>query len=239
MTIEELIHEGESLQKPSFLLSETETDSGVVAYWGGSRADVPEQMPPEVTAFRTRHHLLTISEHLFRQIVPDLSGRFGAVGLFEARDAQGRHFRYGVECDSRKPFESLSFTGSPLFATPAQSFPPFQAVCLHGGERVGAWLKSIGMRRHDYWKVACGVAGVESKALAEAYEKEDTRRSPLSSPDSVDVIVGGWHTMWPDDDYYAPPELQLLFLTLRDAEPWFEGWHCPMSQSFFHKERIT
>jgi hypothetical protein len=239
MTLEELIQEGEVLQKPSLLLSEKRTDSGVVAYWGGSRADMPEQMPPEVTAFRTRHHLLTISDAVYRAWKFDQHCQFGAVTLSEYRDARGRTLRYGVECDHRKPFADLSFTGSALYATSAQSFPPFQALCLHGSEKVQRWLQDHGLRRYDYWKVEYGFAGDENKALAEAYEKEFARRSPFFRPDETAVIVGGWHMMWPADDFYTPPELTLLFLTLRDSEPWFEGWHCPMTKSFLVRDRIT
>jgi hypothetical protein len=239
MILEELIREAESLKKPALLLGNEPTESGIVAYWGGGRVDMPEEMPPQVQAFRTRHHLLTISESLYELWGFDHACRFGAVGLFEHRHDDGESAGYRVECDNRKLFQDLSFTGTPLYATAADSFPPFQALCLYGSDRLGAWLREIGCKRHEYWKVEYGWGGPENKALVDAFEKEFIRRSLFFHPDSAAVIVGGWHMMWPDDDFYTPAELTLLFLTSRDAEPWFEGWHCPMSRSFFVRERIT
>ena len=54
MTIKDLISESETLARPSFLLRPEPTDSGVVAFWGGSRADMPDELPPQVVAFSGR-----------------------------------------------------------------------------------------------------------------------------------------------------------------------------------------
>jgi hypothetical protein len=37
--------------------------------------------------------------------------------------------------------------------------------------------------------------------------------------------LGGWHMMWPDDDFYVPPETQPVLWTVRDTEPWIEVRH--------------
>ena len=29
---------------------------------------------------------------------------------------------------------------------------------------------------------------------------------------------------WPEDDFYCPPEVTRLFLTLRESEPWYSVW---------------
>jgi hypothetical protein len=44
---------------------------------------------------------------------------------------------------------------------------------------------------------------------------------------------------WTEDECYPPAELQLLFLTLRDAEPWFEVWYSPVTAAAYAKTRIT
>ena len=54
MTPDELIAEGEALVKRCFALS-ARGAGAVVGYWGGVRADLPEQFPPEVTN-RARIH---------------------------------------------------------------------------------------------------------------------------------------------------------------------------------------
>ena len=241
MTLEELISEGEALQKPSFLLREQLNDGGIVAYWGGLRGDMPEQMPPEVTAFGSRHHVMTIKEALFTELKLDKFCRFGPVGLSEYRyrDRQGNNSSYRIECDYRKKFADLKFTGVPLYATPALSFPPLPAVCLYGSERIGSWLQSFGLDRHEYWRVDYGHFGADNKLLFENYNRALMQRSPFGRSDwEVDVIVGGWHLDW-GDDYYPPAGVQMLYLSLRDSEPWHEGWHCPMTHSFYNRARIS
>jgi hypothetical protein len=225
MTIEELITEGEALTRPSFLLRPEPTDSGVVAFWGGSRADMPDELPPQVVAFSSRRHIFSFSEQLSSQ----LGISQGPVSLFEWESADG-DLSYRVEADYRLHFSGLTFTGEPLYASPSSSFPPFAAVCLYGSERVEAWLRDQGLSRHEYWRV--------SGELADDYEAEWQRRSPYYQQ-SADVVIGGWHFLWPEDDFFTPPELQFVALTLRDGEPWFELWHSPRSMGWHAQSRIT
>jgi hypothetical protein len=225
MTLDELLGEGEALQRPSWVLRTEPTDSGVIGFWGGERGDMPDALPPEVTAFCGRRHILTLSESLLAGI----GVRQGPVSLFEWESATyGTSYR--VESDSRLHFKDLSFNGEALYATPEPSFPPFTAVSLYGSDRVAAWLKDLGLSRHDYWQVTDG--------LVTQYMDEWTRRSAFIRI-AGDVIVGGWHVLWPDDDFYMPPELQLVALTLRDAEPWFELWYSRPRLGFHARTRIT
>jgi hypothetical protein len=215
VTADELIAEGELLVKRCFALSAR--GSGTPAgYWGGSRADLPDQFPPEVTKFTHRRHIVSVGEPLLAQIGAE---RIKWVSLYEwtARAGDDHH---QVEADSRKPWASLQFSGEPLYATERTSFPPFEALCLHGSTRVADWLASLGLERHLYWKV--------SRDLTKAYEEHYVRRL-FEMEEGADVIVGGWHQMWPEDDYYVPRELTYVLKTLRDAEPWFTVWHAPMS----------
>jgi hypothetical protein len=210
----ELIAEGESLVKRCFALSARGTGAPA-GYWGGSRADLPDQFPPEVK-YSHRRHIVSVGEPLLPLIGAE---RLTWVSLYEWSDRNDdTHHR--VEADHRKPWASLQFSGEPLYATERASFPPFEALCLHGAPRVGEWLASFGLRRHQYWKVP--------RDLTKAYEDHYVRRLADMEKDA-DVIVGGWHQMWPEDDYYMPPEMSFVLKTLRDAEPWLTVWHSPMS----------
>jgi hypothetical protein len=223
MTVEKLISEGEALMRPSWLLASQPTLSGIVGYWGGRRKDMPDELPPQAVAFSGRRHIFTLAE----TILPDFGRIEGPLSLFEWEHVEGER-SYRVETDHRLRFADLSFSGEPLYATEAASFPPFPAVCLYGSDHVGAWLQAQGLARHDYWRVA--------DPLVREYELEWQRRSPYCQQ-SGDVIVGGWHFLWPEDDFFAPLELRLVALTLRDAEPWFEVWRSP--RGWTPKRRAT
>lgn len=198
-----------------------------MAYWGGSRGDKPDVFPPNM-AFVNRRHICTISEELPTHLGFENTG---PVSLYESeKNSDDNELTYGAEGDYRLRFSELSFTGTPPAAVPADSFPPFPALCYYGGDRIVTWLKSQNLERHEYWRV-------RDEARKE-YEDEWGRRHPFTQS-GVDILVGGWHFMWPEDDFYTPLEYRLLFLTLRDAEPWFEVWHSPQSRGFEAKMRIS
>jgi hypothetical protein len=52
MTLDELITEGDSLARPSWVLRTQPTEPVVAGFWGGERGDVPNALPLEVTAYR-------------------------------------------------------------------------------------------------------------------------------------------------------------------------------------------
>jgi hypothetical protein len=225
LTLDELIAEGEQLARPSWILRTQPTESAVAGFWGGERSDLPNALPPEVTVYQSRRHIVTLSELLLAEI----GVQQGPVSLFEwepvAGDPQVR-----VEADQRLRLRDLQFSGEPLFATPEPSFPPFAVVCLYGSSRVAEWLAAQGLARHDYWRVI--------DDLQVQYTTEWQRRSAFCR-NAGDLIVGGWHFLWPEDDFFVPPELQLIALTLRDAEPWFEIWHSRPRLGFHARKRIT
>jgi hypothetical protein len=227
MTFEDLVAEGEAIARPSFLLGSAPTDSGVVGSWGGERADEPNALPPAASAFTGRRHILSLSEDLLGA----LGIRQGRMSLF-AWERTGRGVSYRAVADQRLRFADLNFSGSPLYTTNAISFPPFAALCLHGRDVVARWLKTQGLARHEYWRI-----GYDE--LPERYEAEWHRRSPFFSDNGPDVMVGGWPFLWPDDDFFMPPEMMFVALTRRDAEPWLEVRHSPSSLGWTVIERIT
>jgi hypothetical protein len=227
MTLNELIREGEALSRKCFYLSRLYNIRGVMGYWGGERSDITNWLEPGVTSFVSRRHIATVSESLFASLGIE---RLGPVGAFEWLDEEKNSF-YRVEFDSRKKFDSFRCDGAPLYATEAMSFPPLAAVCLYGGEKIEQWLGEMGRQRFEYQLLL-------SEPMCEEYQAEFARRSVLKR-DDVDIVVGGWHELWPEDEYYTPAELRLLYMTLRDAEPWIEVWHNPARASCFAKPRIA
>lgn len=215
MTPDDLVAEAQAIAKRCFVLSSR--GSGAPAgYWGGSRGDIPDQFPPEVSKFSHRRHIVSVGEPLLSLIGAD---KLQSVSLYEWTDRQGDTQPH-VEANRSKPWPSLQFSGEPLYATERSSFPPFEALCLHGSARVADWLRSLGLERYQYWKAP--------RDVVKAYDRHFMdRASELQQ--NADAIVGGWHDMWPEDDYYMPAEMTYVLRTLRDAEPWYTIWHSPMS----------
>ena len=224
MTLEELIIEAELISKPCYLLSTVPNDDGIVGYWGGSRSDMPEALDPVIVIASRRKHIFTLSDSLLARI----GVRAGPVSLFEWSGKGNRVFR--VEADYRLSFGDLSFNGQPLYASESTSFPPLPALCVYGSRRVEDWLADMGLARHEYWKLPRDIECAYDRAWA---ERSHFHRS------EADIVVGGWHFLWPEDDYYVPQELRLVALSLRDAEPWHELWFSPISQGWRSYQRIT
>lgn len=111
-------------------------------------------------------------------------------------------------------FNALACTGEPLYVREERSFPPFEAVCLYGGDVVANWLKKKGLERFEYYAAS-------ADPVAREYEAEFVKRSHLNN---ADIVLGGWHGIWPEDDFYLPLEMRRAMLTLRDAEPWLAVW---------------
>src|SRR5688572_18904362 len=148
MTGADLVFEAEAIAKPCFALSAR--GAGVAAgYWGGSRSDLPDQFPPEVTKFSHRRHIVTVGEALLSRIGVDRL----TMSLYEWMDRDDEPHMH-VERTRDLQWAAVQFSGDPLYAIERTSFPPFEALCLHGSPRVADWLKSLGLQRHQYWKVA-------------------------------------------------------------------------------------
>jgi hypothetical protein len=204
MKADAIIAEGERLAKPSLLLDETPTSVGVVAYWGGGGRLGYHGRDDD------RHRITFDCGWLAAQCIRVK----GSVGVYDI-DTRWR-WRVPVWLDRvQAPLTELQMQGGvALFGREAMSFPPIEAVCLYGGRVVDEWLASERLERTNYDAAATTEVG-------EAYRQVYRERCPLFS-DSPAAILGGWHAMWPDDDFYLPREMRLVLWTFRDAEPWIE-----------------
>jgi hypothetical protein len=226
MILDDLLAEGTALARPCFTLSEIKTER-LAGYRGGERSDDPNTLPPEATAIARQEHIITIDPALFADL--GLYRRDTPFGVFRHELAKGG-VRALVRHGSLMRFSDINFTGTPLYATEDSSFPPFDAVCLYGSREVEAWLRSHGLQRHQY-------AEASALPVARAYAAEWPSRHPFYKG-SIDAIVGGWHMMWPEDDFYLPLEMRLLLTTIRDAEPFLEIW-VSSAGNLSVKSRIT
>jgi hypothetical protein len=170
--------------------------------------------------------MLTVDAALLSEVGIDAPAGTLGLHLFETRrgDVDLRlHW-------SATTVSDLTCSGEPLSATPGTSFPPFEALCLYGDESVEAWVRSLGLERHQY-DLAAG------EPAAADYIDHYLGRSPFHAG-AADAILGGWHVRWPDDDFYIPLEMRLMLVTLRDAEPFWEAW-CSVGGNFSTRQRIT
>jgi len=229
MTIDELIAEGESLVRPCFLL--TGTGSGRLGgYWGGERLDKPTALPPTATQLKSLRHIITIDQTLLGELGLPGARSAAPLSLFEAIDVFDWE-SHRLEREPSPSFSEISCTGEPLYAVPAKSFPPFEAVCLYGSARVEEWLRSQGKARHQY-------DSAFSSPVVRDYMDEFTDRAPMYSGEA-DAIIGGWHMCWPEDDFFMPLETRLVLTTIRDSEPFYEIWVARAVNNFSVKSRIA
>jgi hypothetical protein len=204
MTSDAIIAEGERLARPCLLLEEAPNPAGVVAYWGGrGRHGYPGRADD-------RHRITFdcgwLADHGVRVR--------GSVGAYQV-DARW-HWPVPLYLDrTPAPLADLRLEGGVLlFGRAAVSLPPVEAVCLYGGPAVEAWLAAEGLARTDYDVAA-------TTAIGEAYQERYREQCPLYSGGPA-AVLGGWHALWPDDEFYLPREMRLVLWTFRDVEPWIE-----------------
>jgi len=225
-TVSDLIASGERISRPCFLLR-SRGAGPPAGFWGGERGDTPNTPAPEMAEVASRRHILTVDPDLLRRL--GLLFREDPVSLFVTRLRDGTE-RLEVATSHRPGFSEISFSGVPLYASSALSFPPFAAVCLYGDEVIELWLRSLRLERHQYQEA-------EREPLALEYEDEFVRRSPLYTGD-VDAVLGGWHMMWPEDDFFLPLEMRLLIAIYRGGEPYREIWRSPTG-NIHVREHVT
>ncbi len=123
--------------------------------------------------------------------------------------------------------------GAPLHATRVASFPPLEALCAYGGPVVDTWLSDLGATRAN-----AGGARVRDSREGTAVLRAWQASCPLYVG-AADVLLGGWHMLWPEDDTYDRGDgSRLVVWTFRDAEPWLELW-TDNAGRFSTIERIT
>ncbi|WP_428306839.1 hypothetical protein [Lacipirellula sp.] len=226
--IELLKSEAERLTRDVFILSETPNERGVVGYWGGVRADLPNEVSRRDVALRSRKHLFSFDEDLLTEL--ELPKR-GAVAVFEYAQADGRRF-FRVHDEGVRVAKDYECSGIPLYAYRAKCVPPFYALCLFGSREIEDWLQSFGLTRFEYWKL--------QDEDVEAYEEFFRESYYLYQADSdAAIVVNPWTIAWPSDPAYRIPPLRCTALTLKDAEPWYELWYSDQSMGYSVEERIT
>ena len=71
----------------------------------------------------------------------------------------------------------------------------------------------------------------------EEYSRRWQQSCPVCNPEDVVAVLGGWHFPWPDGDWEALRERDLLVCTLENAEPWVEVWQWQQATTVM--QRIT
>jgi hypothetical protein len=198
MTSDQLIAEGRRLERPSVLLRAT-GNGPVVAFW-----HEPDDDEIESTGLRRR---ITVEATAIPNRPSDLQGLVSIL-------TDEKELEFGtVEILSSVPKYAVE-----LRAYPESVLPPVDAVFARGSEVVGDWLTANRWRRDIRYN-----DNFPDRHVVEAYEKVWFREYPIYRED-VYAALGGWHWPCADDDWHDLIDGQLLVMTVRDSEPWVEGW---------------
>jgi hypothetical protein len=130
MLANSVIAEGDRLAKPSMLLDETPSSSGVLAYWRG------EGRVGYVGRVEDQHRITFDCAWLAQQGVRVN----GCIGVYDVKN--GWQVPLCVDRVQASLTEIEMKGGTPLYGHEAVSFPPLEAVCLYGGKPVEEWLAS-------------------------------------------------------------------------------------------------
>lgn len=222
-----LVVESKDLALPCFDLVPAGKGDRVVAHWGGRRSDLSETFPSFVTALKSQRHLLSVELDLFEQLDLPVRRPIALSVVTTATDDE----RVDSRTVSGSRLSDANFEESlPLTCKAAVSLPPLEALVLYGGPGVQEWLSAQGIRRWEYSDV-----GAE---IRDTYEEHFNPQFPLCAEQPPVARIGGWHALWPDDDFYLPREMRLLVWTFQDAEPWYEAFLSPIGNIVL-KSRIT
>ena len=213
MTGEELIAEGRQLQRPSWFLR-PEPLGEVAAIWHDCNEDEIES---------TGHHCWITIDARFVPGLPSSTIKFLRV-LTNEDDCEGGKIEVSAENNRRE--------GIKLYAHPANVIPPLDAVMLKGSDAVGQWLAA------HKWQRDWGYNGNFQDEAAKAYNRVWFAEHPMYRESDIFAILGGWHFQFPDSDWMNQLEDQHVILTLRDSEPWVEGW-LTRNRDFKVFQRIT
>ena len=227
MTADDFIAVARGMTRPCVLLS-ADGAGEVCGYRGGERADAPNRNADLAQPGPARRHLLTVGEPAFAAAGLSVAGPRGdEVSLTEVwKDRDGD--AVPLLQPPRTAFAQLHCTGEPLYARPHASLPPLPAVCLYGPPEVERWLRETGLPRSRYDELPPEILdGYDAFYRAEG--------DPLAL--DADAVVGGWPAVWPEDHFYAPPEVTRLFLTLRDGEPHHGVWRGP--RGFYRRTHVS
>jgi hypothetical protein len=122
--------------------------------------------------------------------------------------------------------------GLPLFESKQVSLPPVDAIFLHGGPKIDAYLQACG------WEAAHGLNGNFPDPIPLEYEKLYWfENCPLYLSPRPEATRGGWCVPWPDGDWQDFKDKELVLWTFRESEPWIEIYRD--GSEFQVKQRIT
>ncbi|WP_054533235.1 hypothetical protein [Herpetosiphon geysericola] len=131
---------------------------------------------------------------------------------------------YSVKLSSLSLTKEQLATMQALYAQPATSLPPLDAVLHFGSATIQQWIDSF--RDHQGW---IGADDVADRELVDGYETLYQAQHPLYRDDAV-ASLGGWHMVWPDGDWNELLQQQLVLCTYAEAEPWLEVWRTQTGQ---------
>lgn len=197
---EDLISEGHALLSSSLELTTEPSPGRAVGVWGA-------RVALEADGKRLEHVISVDCSWLQAHGFPVA----GTLSLY----SDGLSATPVLEPES--PFRADAAGGRLLWGTESPSFPPPEALCLHGSERLASWLRDRGWSREDGAE-----AVIYRTAEGDTYVRAWQERCPLYRNGPA-AVLGGWPVMWPDDDEYEARG-RLVLWTLRDAEPWIEVW---------------
>lgn len=201
MTGDELIAEGLRLARPCIYLRKTGDD--FAALWGGEGI-VPCGQGP----FR---HWLSISS----RFIPGSEGeRSGCLSIYTNEDDCVTGI---VALDEHRELPGAS-DELRLYAHPATSMPPLEAVFKLGSPEVLGWLAA------NNWEPEWGYNdNFPDRSPVDVYERAYQAQLPLFD-DSAHAVLGGWHMPWPEGDWDELLNEKLVVWTFADSEPWVEVW---------------
>ena len=189
-----------ALARPCTLLREHGTT--FAALWGGDGV-----LPARAGHLR---HWLSIDG----MFLPEHLRHAGVASIF-SDESDGTSGAVVWSPEARLPRNTTG--GVPLFAWPASSLPPVQAVFALGGGAVTKWLSELGWRGTEY------NPNFPQPEVVEPYEETFQASCPLYT-ETAHAVLGGWHFPWPDGHWADLTDATLMAWTIADSEPWVEAW---------------
>lgn len=203
MTLDELLEEARRLARPCVHLRAAEPgQSGAIAIWRGQGVHpVPEPTASHWVSFEA-------------SAVPSKRPVPGWISVWYTQDCKVIALSGPIKVD---PMQTM---GQPLVGARGLSLPPVDAIFARGSEVVGRWLESLGWGRESEYQSNFD----RLSPVAADYEQVWQAQCPIFTRNGIVATLGGWNMSWPEGDFPALLDLDLLIWTFEDSEPWIEVW---------------